>query len=206
MDLGEFFSSRENQTALLKFLQSQGLETHSWWKMSGTANGHSIAIGSLWTGVGFNASEISIRDEEKQHPGNAYNRWKSQVDKAYGLSFMFVGQQIQAGIIKTLADAGLNPRDFKQLEGAAIEIRADLSPTPAQVNTLLKETVRVQVALDGTTRLITENGTVEVGKKKLQLFMALLGQRSGMTVTPSGEFESHRHDEDQVRQRLDAWQ
>lgn len=194
MDLGAFFSDVRNQDALTAYLEGQGLHTRRWWHMA--RGGWSVAISTLYAGVGFSGSDISIEDE------GPYENFKEPIDRAYGLSYLFVGQQIQANIIKTLADAGLNPRDLKQLEGGTVEVRSDLSPTPAQVNTLLKETVRVQISLDGSTRLITENGTVEVGKKKLEIFMALLGQRSGMTVTPSGEFETHRHDEAMERQQI----
>lgn len=198
MDLGEFFEDLQHQAALAEFLQNQGVETRSWWHMQ--RGGWSIGIHSLYAGVGFSGTNISIEDE------GPYQKLKDKIDRAYGLCFLFVGQQIQANIIGTLDEADLNPRDFKQLEDGAIEVRADLSPTPTTANTLLKETVRVQISLDGSTRLITENGTFETGKKKLRLFQAILGQRSGMTVTPSNEFETHRHDEDQVRQQLAARQ
>lgn len=115
---------------------------------------------------------------------------------------MYAGMLAQTEVVAALRDLGGEPRDLVQYEDGSIEVRINLSDQPARANSLYRETARVRIWLDGSMRLVTEDGAYEAGKRKLELLLGLLGGR--VSLTTSGEYESHRHDLTQEQLRI-AW-
>lgn len=200
IDLAEFFKDTKNREAFVKWLESQGIKvarTHGgccWWNRP---NGIALSIGSLWTGLAFVGNEMQISDEGEEHVGGGYKTNKAQVDNAYGLAQLYIGQQIQAQIIQGLTAMQLSPRDMTALPNGAIEVRVNISAAPAMAMSVLKETALLKIGTDGSMTAVSENGGFDEGKTKLELLLGMLGNQSGLDLAASGEFETHRHAEQQ---------
>ncbi len=188
-NLFKHLTSGENQTRLKEWLQTQGATVKVF-------NGYQSVFVRLGS-VDFiiDGEDIRVRSSTRDYD-------KDAVDKVLGLLQLYSAMLAQSDVIKSFTDMQLEPRDFKTLPGGTVEVRINLSAAPSAPNMIYRETARVQIALDGQMKLITENGAYEVGKKKLDL---LLGTLAGqMNVVPSGEYETHRHDNDREQQRL-SW-
>jgi hypothetical protein len=194
VDMNKHFQDAKNRASFEQMLQAVGIETRRWWKASN--GGWSIAVGTLWVGVNFNGSAISISDEQGDYNDPKY---KAQVDAAYVMALRYAGQVAQADIINKLTGMGMPIQAIKQMPNGALDISFLIhEPTQAQQGALFSAQlpVRIQVALDGSIRVFTEDGTQEQGKKLLGL---ALGALKGIGVQGSGQFETHRHDDQQLQ-------
>jgi len=188
-NVGEHFQVPANREQFRAFLAEQGINVKGWWPLS-KKRGQALGIGSDWTGLAFDQYEIKVSDENSE----IFERTGAECGRAYGLAQVYIGQQIQASVVKTLQEMGLEPRDMVMDNAGTLEVRINVGPGVGAV--IYRETARVKIALDGSLTLVTEDGQFEAGKKKLQILLGLLSnQLENATIEPSNEFESHRHSE-----------
>ncbi|HML21853.1 MAG TPA: hypothetical protein PKD09_09405 [Aggregatilinea sp.] len=197
-DLDKHLESEALRNVLTEMLAAQGIEVQ-WSKW--TFSGWKFRFNDAYIEFSFNGGEVKVTDQnygqEQAKPG-----MKARIEKTQQVIALFAGQVMQGQAVKSFQAMGMNPRDVKALPDGALEFRIDLSAAPSHPNSLLRETARIQVGLDGVMKTITEDGGFDAGKKKLELILGMFGQQSGLNVTPSNEFESHRHEQDAARLTL----
>lgn len=191
--VGEYFQNAKHRKAFESWMREQGHVTRSWWRMR-NANGWALAIESVNVGVAFVGNEMHISDE------GDYRANQTAVDKAYAAAQVYVGQLMQVQVLESLKALGLNPRDMTTDRKGTVTVRVSMS---AQQNVpgiaLYADTARVSIALDGSMSVVTEDGDFDIGRKKLEtLLAAIAGQ--GVDITPSNEYETHRHDQEYAYQ------